>query len=111
MSTINYEKSIDYYEDYLLPKLRHRAYAAGYLEACLREGEDIFLQALAEVAKAQGGIANLSKATKLNRENLYAMLSKEGNPKLSSLTAILDQLGFEMTFKPKAGKTKRAKTK
>jgi DNA-binding phage protein len=50
----------------------------------------------------------LSDATQLNRENLYDMLSKEGNPRLSSLTTILSQLGMEVSFKPKMQGTEAA---
>ena len=44
----------------------------------------------------------------LSRENLYDMLSKEGNPRLSSLTTILSQLGMELSFKPKMQGTEAA---
>ena len=60
------------------------------------------------VALAQGGMKALSDATQLNRENLYDMLSKEGNPRLSSLTTILSQLGMEVSFKPKMRGTEAA---
>ena len=76
-------------------------YAAGYLTACYEEGTDIFLLGVKDVAEANGGLRALSKETSLNRENLYDMLSKNGNPRLSSLSAILDNLGIEVTFKRK----------
>jgi DNA-binding phage protein len=53
-------------------------------------------------------MAGLAQATKLNRENLYEMLSKTGNPRLSSITSILDKLGFQVNFKPKGKDTKAA---
>jgi DNA-binding phage protein len=53
------------------------------------------------VVEAHGGIGTLAKLTQLNRENLYAMLSETGNPRLSSLTTILHTLGFEISFRPK----------
>lgn len=89
------------YDEYLLEELSDLDYAAGYLTAALEEGEDVFLLAVRNVAKAQGGMKVLSDATRLNRENLYDMLSKEGNPRFSSLFAILDKLGIEITFKKK----------
>src|SRR5438105_2594210 len=88
MPTIDYKQS-------LLENLKDRSYAAGYLTAALEEREEVFLLALRDVAQALGGMAELAQATKLNRENLYDMLSAEGNPRLSSITAILDKLGFE----------------
>jgi probable addiction module antidote protein len=74
----------------------------------LEEGADVFLEGIRNVAIAQGGMKALSDATQLNRENLYDMLSKEGNPRLSSLTAILSQLGMEVSFKPKMQGTEAA---
>ena len=76
-------------------------YAAGYLTSCYEEGTDVFLLGVKDVAEANGGLRALSKETSLNRENLYDMLSKNGNPRLSSLSAILDNLGIEVTFKRK----------
>ena len=83
-------------------------YAAGYLTAALEEGEDVFLLAVRDVAEAQGGIASLSRATKLNRENLYGMLSAAGNPRLSSITAIMAKLGFDVRFAPRSADTTAA---
>jgi probable addiction module antidote protein len=96
------------YKSHLLDELKDSDYAAGYLTAALHEGEDVFLLALRDVAQAQGGLAGLAQATKLNRENLYEMLSEQGNPRLSSLTTILDKLGFQMNFSPKIHGTEAA---
>ncbi len=96
------------YDEYILVELKDLEYAAGYLTACLEEGEDVFLEGVRNVAKAQGGMQALANATQLNRENLYDMLSKEGNPRLSSLTVILKELGMEVSFKPKLQGTNAA---
>lgn len=101
MPTIDYKES-------LLKDLQDPTYAAGYLTASLEEGEDVFLLAVRDVAQAHGGIAALAQATKLNRENLYDMLSTDGNPRLSSISAILSKLGFEIKFAPKPGGTSAA---
>jgi probable addiction module antidote protein len=89
------------YEDHLFEDLRDLDYAAGYLTTALEEGEDIFLLAVRDVVQAQVGMSALSQATSLNRESLYTMLSKEGNPRLSSITSVLTQLGLEIKFAPK----------
>jgi probable addiction module antidote protein len=89
------------YKRHLLRDLKNAKYAAGYLTAALEEGEDVFLLAVRDVVQAQGGISALAQATRLNRENLYGMLSRDGNPRLSSIKSILDKLGFEVKFKPK----------
>jgi probable addiction module antidote protein len=65
----------------------------------------VFLLALRDVVEASGGMANIAKKTDLNRENLYRSLSKKGNPKLSSLSSILEAVGIKLYFAP----TKRRK--
>ncbi len=88
---------IDFKTD-LLEQLKDAEYAAGYLTAALEEGEAVFLLAVRDVAQAQGGLRSISKATSLNRESLYSMLSEKGNPRLSSLTTVLDKLGIRVQF-------------
>jgi len=71
--------------------------AAIYLEECLKDGDmNFFTEALKHVAEAQGGVARLSKKTRLNRETLYRTLSKEGNPRLDTLTKVLGALGLRI---------------
>jgi len=96
------------YKRHLLRDLKNLKYAAGYLTAAFEEGEDVFLLALRDVAQAQGGITALARATRLNRENLYDLLSKRGNPRLRNITTILDRLGLELTFRPKSTQKRAA---
>lgn len=96
------------YKDFLFERLKSPRAAAGYLTASLEEGEETFLLALKDVAEAHGGIAPLAKATNLNREGLYDMLSDKGNPRLSSLSTVLDALGIKVEFKPKVERRKAA---
>ncbi len=85
------------YEDVLAEDLQDPAEAAGYLNACLEDGDpEVFLLALRDVARARGGVAKLAEVTELNREHLYRMLSENGNPELRSLEALLDALGFRL---------------
>jgi probable addiction module antidote protein len=87
------------YEEVLDEDLQHPAEAAGYLNACLEEGDaEVFLLALRDVARARGGIAKLAEVTELNREHLYRMLSQNGNPELRSLEALLDALGLRLAI-------------
>jgi len=81
--------------------LRDPVEAAGYLDAALEDGsQDVFLMALRDVAKAHG-LARLARETALNRENMYRILSEEGNPQLSSLKALLDSLELKLSIEPK----------
>jgi probable addiction module antidote protein len=84
-----------------MPDLRDLDRAAEYLTAAIEEGEDVFLLAVRDVVEAQGGMSTLAKSTKLNRENLYNMLSTKGNPRLYSITAILNRLGLRLNFSAK----------
>ncbi len=84
----------------LLDWLRDPQNAADYLTACFEEDEATFLLALKDVADAHERLGPLSKSAKLNREGLYDMLSKNGNPRFSSLAAILDALGMRVEFTP-----------
>ena len=69
------------YEDVLDEDLKDPAEAAGYLNACLEDGDpEVFLLALRDVARARGGVARLAEVTELNREHLYRLLSENGNP-------------------------------
>lgn len=89
------------YKDDLLKDLENPKEAAEYLNAALQDGnQEIFLMALRDVAAARG-IKNLANQTSLNRENIYRMLSNEGNPNLSSLSRILDNLGLKLAIEIK----------
>jgi probable addiction module antidote protein len=89
------------YKDSLLEDLKNPTEAAEYLTAALEDGSpDVFLLALRDVAAAHG-MKRLAEDTQLNRESLYRMLSEEGNPQLSSLSAILQQLGLRLAIEVK----------
>lgn len=84
-------------EDFLDRRLADPEEAIGYLNTCLdEENPGLFLLAIQDVIRAQGGMAKVSKKAHLNREGLYDMLSKKGNPRLSSLEAVLDALGLKL---------------
>jgi len=90
------------YKENLFESLKNPDTAAEYLTACLEDGGvDVFLLALRDVADAQGGVRKLSGRTRLNRENLYRMLSKAGNPSLSSLDSVLGSLGLRLAVAPR----------
>jgi probable addiction module antidote protein len=96
------------YKEWLLEQLKDLDYATGYITEAIEEGEDAFLLAVRDVVEAQGGIGNLSKATSLNREGLYDMLSEKGNPRLSSISTILDALGLQLAVTKKIQGTEAA---
>jgi probable addiction module antidote protein len=89
------------YDDYLIESLKDSGRAEAYLKAALEDDDSrVFLQALRNVAQARG-VSKVAAKSKLNRESLYKMLSKRGNPSLQSLAALLSSLGFRLTVESK----------
>lgn len=86
------------YDELLLKSLQDPDEAAEYLTACYEDSIPVFLQGLKMVIEAQIGMTELENKTGLNCENLYQMLSDEGNIQLSSLSAILEKLGLSLSF-------------
>ena len=86
------------YQESLLQALQNPQEAAKYLTAALEDGDSaVFLLALRNVADAQG-MKTVARKAQLNRENLYRMLSEQGNPQLGSLTALLDALNLRLAI-------------
>jgi probable addiction module antidote protein len=84
----------------LLKALQDPEEAIGYLNAALEDGDQqVFLLALRDVAEARG-LSQVARDAQLNRENLYRMLSPNGNPQLSSLTALLRSIGLRLAIQP-----------
>ncbi len=94
------------YEDILHRDLQDPEEAAAYLTAALDDksgdGSDVFLLALRDVAKARG-IRQLAEDTHLSRESLYRTLSRKGNPRFSTLEAVLENLGLKLSVEVRVG--------
>lgn len=97
----NKNKKTKYHDD-LIESLKDTEEAVAYLKAALAESDmpEVFLLALRNVAEAKG-FTQLARESNLNRENLYKLLSDNGNPELSSLYAILDALGLKLSVEVK----------
>lgn len=78
--------------------------AAEYLEDILADRNmELFTAALKDVADARlGGVSALSKKTDLNRQQLYKTLSKNGNPRLHTLSEVLHAVGLRVSVTPDA---------
>lgn len=96
-----HKRSEDYHTK-LLEMLRDPEEAVYYLNAALEEEDDpeAFLVALRNVAEAHG-MADTAKKAGLNRESFYRMLSQKGNPRISSLHALLKTLGLTLRIETK----------
>lgn len=90
------------YHDQFIDSLKNPEEAYGYLQIAMEEyqedndAEALFI-ALRNIAAAQGGMTELSRKTHLNRQNLYNILSKKGNPRLDTFGLILKGLGFKLS--------------
>jgi probable addiction module antidote protein len=72
-------------------------YAVELLNSILEDGEQgELLIALRQMARAFGGVHSVAKKANLNATQLYRTLSKEGNPELRSVAAILKAMGLRL---------------
>ncbi len=94
-------RSIRYDEDLLYIELRKPKKAAAYLNECLKDEDPaVFLMALRDVIKANGGMTKLAEEIERNREGLYRSFSDNGNPGINTLVDALDVFGLELSVKP-----------
>src|SRR5260370_30297418 len=88
------------HEECIIRKLRERpTFAVEYLKAALEDTEEpaVFLIALRRIVEARGGIAKAAKAAGIERGSLYRVLSKRGNPRVSTLVAVTQAVGLKLT--------------
>lgn len=90
------------YQEKLLEDLQDPELAHHYLNEALADGDPhLFLIALGNVYAAQEEhMTKLAKRTNVSRENIYRILSKKGNPKLSSIVSLLSAVGFSLAVQP-----------
>ena len=97
------------YKTDLLAELRSDPeYAAEYLSAAKADSKEAFLVALRDVAEAQKGMKTVAREAKVNRENLYRALSRNGNPSIATLDSVLAVLGIEVKFVRKRSPSRSA---
>ncbi len=90
------------YKEGLLERLRDIRYSVGYLNLALEdEDPQVFLIALKDVIEAHGGIAKASKKAELSRESMYKTLSGKRDPRISTVSKILETVGIELRAFPK----------
>lgn len=72
-------------------------YALELLNSILEDGEQgELLIALRQMTKAFGGVQGVAEKAHLNPTQIYRTLSQQGNPELSSLSAILKAMGLRL---------------
>lgn len=77
------------------------AYAVELLNSILEDDDQgELLIALRQITKAFGGMPAVAKKARLNHTQLYRTLSEDGNPAVSSLSAILRAMGLRLAVQP-----------
>ena len=73
-------------------------FATEYLKAALEDTEEprVILIALRHLAQARG-VAKVAKAAGIERESLYRALSANGNPRFSTISAVMKAIGVKLT--------------
>jgi probable addiction module antidote protein len=98
-------KKLRNHDEVVIELLLNPEMAKAYLDVALEEYEQdgdlaFFLEALRNVVEAREGMTRLAEKTGLNRQNLYRVLSQEGNPELRTISLILHNLGYRLSVQP-----------
>jgi probable addiction module antidote protein len=97
------------FDKYLIDQLKkNESFREAYLNEALNEEErGVSLGMFRNVAEAMGGVTKLSKASGLNRQNLYRALSGKRDPAFSTVEGIVHGFGFRIVVESmkKARKT------
>ena len=74
-------------------------FAVEYLKAALEDSQEpkVLLIALRRITQARGGFAKVARAAGIERESLHRALSVRGNPRLSTLVAVIHAIGLKLT--------------
>lgn len=79
------------------------ALALEVINGVLADGDQAeLLIVLRQMAQAFGGVKAVAEQAHLNPTQLYRTLSPQGNPALSSLSAILKAMGLRLAVQPLA---------
>ena len=93
------------YQDYLVESLHNDEEAqVEFIKASFAYNGDMpeaLLSAIRTVAEVRG-FKKFAEEANLNRENLYRVLSSDGNPRLDTLFKILDVLGLRLSVESKS---------
>jgi probable addiction module antidote protein len=75
--------------------------ARDLINAILADGDQAeLLIVLRQMTKAFGGVQAVAEKANLNPTQLYRTLSPDGNPALSSFTAIVKAMGMKICLQP-----------
>lgn len=97
---MKHKPSISHEESVIRQIREDPEFAVEYLKAALEDSDEpkVLLTALRRITEARGGIAKVAKAAGIERESLYRILSARGNPRLSTLRAVVKAVGLKLTL-------------
>ena len=80
---------------------KHPEKLKGHISVALSEyqkdgDEKAFLAALSMATTVHGGFSKVAKSTGLNRAHLYKALSRDGDPRLSTIMQVMGTLGLSL---------------
>lgn len=75
---------------------------AEFFSDALETGDAAYITKAMGVAARAKGMTELARETGLSREQLYRSFSKDGNPTLKTLLAVMKALGVDMAARPHA---------
>ena len=85
--------------DTIQEELRNPEFAIAYLNDVLSSGDrQAFLLALKDVIEARGNITGFAKSAHTPRQNIYRMLSEDGNPTYDKLFSLLDAMNINVNL-------------
>lgn len=78
-----------------------RMYVEVAVEDYLKDGDvALLVDALRLVVESQGGIPKLAEKIAMPKQTLYKALSPTGNPRIRTIGAILNGLGYRLRLEP-----------
>jgi probable addiction module antidote protein len=87
------------HQSWLVNKLTDPARASVYLNAANEDSNEMFLEALRDVAQARQ-MTQVAKDAGVTRESLYKVTSEHGNPTLETFRSVLGALGLTFEIVP-----------
>ena len=86
------------YDKFLKRRLKNPREASAYLSAVLDEDDPkLFLDALREVAEANGNWSRLARRVRVSRVGLYKSLSANGNPAFRTVRNLLHACDLKLS--------------
>ncbi len=92
------------YDDFVISQFKNDK---EFLKTCLKQSfndyiktgnKAYFIEALEKAVKAHG-TTKIANATKLNRQNIYSLISKKHNPTLKSFKVLMGYFDLEIALK------------